>query len=559
MVKASLDPLATQGFSVLSGLPSLRLEVCPAEVEDLPDAAVSAHHVNLLKALGPSLTALDYFFSTQVIIEEAVALLDLAQEGHLSNLTSIELIGANPNMQGVKEDYIAILARSCPLLQQVGKSVCHVVCIHVHAQGCSLSATVIRFDGVIHQTSAHCIPTDTWSCALTMMVMCSMEVGTCNAYCNGESGTHLLYCLLHQYRHPSSRRVTDALLACLCLHQAELRQMQLESLEAIRHLMVVPSLRKLHCDWVHGRTSTTGPTGLQIDWPHGKPPMSICFESLSPAQLAALPYQHLSSVRLDYLTVGSSEESSREEQASVMQAVLKGLVQKQVQVEVEGMAGMQVAIEEATHAPGGGLQALASFAAPPTLSAAAAAAAAAASQPPTSPAPAVAPAAMLAPEAETAGSQLLAQSREHTAPSARQRCPLVLQQPQRIFKLSSMQLEAGDVLGMAAAWGSELRTLELSHCSLTPEAWAAISADRFAQLRSLEIWYGESYTPQTTDVQLSVHLMALLMSWPHSRLLHVKVFSQLTAPHIRLGVAAVKAALAARGVPHITLEYYGGA
>jgi hypothetical protein len=117
----------TQGFSVLAGLPSLSLKVEGVELGEIPVDEIGTSHVHLLKALGPSLTSLQYHFSTVGAEEEFRAFLELAKEGHLQKVTSIKFV-CRPVIEGVSEEQVATLARSCPLLQ-VGNCVSHVACL----------------------------------------------------------------------------------------------------------------------------------------------------------------------------------------------------------------------------------------------------------------------------------------------------------------------------------------------------------------------------------------------------------------------------------------------
>jgi hypothetical protein len=320
--------------------------------------------------------------------------------------------------------------------------------------------------------------------------------------------------------------------------------MELANLEAIRPLMAMPNLKELRCGWVQGRSSTARVRTPYINWPPRKLAMSIIFYTLSPTQLIALPFQHLSSVRVDYLTVGTSQESSREEQTSVMQAVLRDLVHKQVQVEVKGMMCLQRNYNELVHAPGGGLQALASFAAP------AATAPPSPQQPPSPPPPAVSlSGSAAAPPAQKLPPVPLIEGQAAAGPQ----CPLVLSDREEATLLD-MQLDAGDIHGVAAAWGSRVWCLRLVNCSLASQAWAAITADRFSKLLFLELDYGGGLTG--TELPLGADLMAMLMKWPQSRPLYIQVPA--TYPdreHIKRDVQACQAALSAHGMGHITLAW----
>jgi hypothetical protein len=97
-----------------------------------------------------------------------------------------------------------------------------------------------------------------------------------------------------------------------------------------------------------------------------------------------------------------------------------------------------------------------------------------------------------------------------------QQCPISLGNK---LKLNRLALEADDIQATAAAYGSQLQCLSILDCILTKAAWVTITADLFPRLSHLHVLMANKLA--AADIPL--HLIALGLSWPKSRPLAVSV------------------------------------
>jgi hypothetical protein len=95
-------------------------------------------------------------------------------------------------------------------------------------------------------------------------------------------------------------------------------------------------------------------------------------------------------------------------------------------------------------------------------------------------------------------------------------CPL---QPRHREEASLLflALEAEDIQGLAAAWGTSLKYLGLTNCTLSASAWAALAAAHLPALETINLWSIQDAQ------QLAAHLVAFFLAWPSTRNLRVKV------------------------------------
>jgi hypothetical protein len=125
--------------------------------------------------------------------------------------------------------------------------------------------------------------------------------------------------------------------------------------------------------------------------------------------------------------------------------------------------------------------------------------------------------------------------------------PLVLQSPRECC-LYNMALSDSDIQAVAKTWGSGLQVLKL-RCSLTPPAWAAITAASFPALDTLKLQVHAGAQPDA----FAVHLAALCLDWPTGRTLKVAVQGQ--GEQANQVAAACRATLAAHRRRHVKVKF----
>jgi hypothetical protein len=94
-------------------------------------------------------------------------------------------------------------------------------------------------------------------------------------------------------------------------------------------------------------------------------------------------------------------------------------------------------------------------------------------------------------------------------------CRIVFSNPRECM-VANMLLDVADITAIARTWGSQLYGL-IPKCTLTPAAWAAITASNFPRLALLS---GLDASEADLSV-VSTGLRALRMSWPRDRQLGV--------------------------------------
>jgi hypothetical protein len=85
--------------------------------------------------------------------------------------------------------------------------------------------------------------------------------------------------------------------------------------------------------------------------------------------------------------------------------------------------------------------------------------------------------------------------------------------------LTQLELDEADMQGIAAAWGPGLQALMLTSCSLTPEAWRAITPAAFPALSSMRL-------AMHFTMDLAVSVAAFCLEWPESHALSI-IFARL--------------------------------
>jgi hypothetical protein len=93
-------------------------------------------------------------------------------------------------------------------------------------------------------------------------------------------------------------------------------------------------------------------------------------------------------------------------------------------------------------------------------------------------------------------------------------CPI---QAGHHFTLFNIALEADDILGLAAAWGTTIQRMSLQQCSLSDLAWAALASGSFPALTVLS--FKDSCDPHMLAVQITM----MCLGWPRGRRLTVQV------------------------------------
>jgi hypothetical protein len=110
-----------------------------------------------------------------------------------------------------------------------------------------------------------------------------------------------------------------------------------------------------------------------------------------------------------------------------------------------------------------------------------------------------------------------------------------------------IELEKSDMQGVVAAWGSILKNLSFSNCTLSAGAWAAINPTNFPVLQSIEI-----RSPKGNSI--APYLTALCLEWPEAHPLNISLYYFAGAEAV---ADTVRSILAARGRQNPTVELHG--
>jgi hypothetical protein len=288
----------------------------------------------------------------------------------------------------------------------------------------------------------------------------------------------------------------------------------IESFNDIKPLLELPDLGELYCKTVAKAEATAGIVfPLTLSWPAGKARVQLRFGQLSLSQLECLPRQSCCITTVYNVVIGEDITCGREEHASAMYRTLSLLQQRHIVVYSMQLLGITPLpwddeTADAGYCLGGGLQALLSFAA--------------------------------------------------VGQGGSQQCPLALYNKSEL-NLQRFALEADDIKGLAAAYGSQLQCLSIWDCIFTKAALVAITADLFPELSSLCVMVVD---PQAA-ADLPPQLIALGLSWPMSRpltvsvhcetsdLLHGDVLSQ----HLVCQLQSCREVLQACAAHHISLSW----
>jgi hypothetical protein len=120
--------------------------------------------------------------------------------------------------------------------------------------------------------------------------------------------------------------------ACPQLHSLTCREIVLPSMHCLRALLEMPHLQQLTIN----SAQDSGELAAFIRWPAGKKPMSLSFESTTPAEMSALPFEHCSDVFIGLLSVPAGQ--TRQQLADGMRAALLNAA-KCPQVQVFSISG----------------------------------------------------------------------------------------------------------------------------------------------------------------------------------------------------------------------------
>jgi hypothetical protein len=103
-------------------------------------------------------------------------------------------------------------------------------------------------------------------------------------------------------------------------------------------------------------------------------------------------------------------------------------------------------------------------------------------------------------------------------------CPLQLKH-RGDATLANLALEPEDIQGLAAAWGTSLKYLGMSNCTLSASAWAALASAHLPALATLDL--RDIAAAHVHPV--GAHLLAFLLAWPSTRKLKVRVQQNLAS------------------------------
>jgi hypothetical protein len=101
-------------------------------------------------------------------------------------------------------------------------------------------------------------------------------------------------------------------------------------------------------------------------------------------------------------------------------------------------------------------------------------------------------------------------------PALGEACPIRLSNSS-VLECDDLCLDDTSVLGIAAAWGAQLKKLTFRHSDLKSAAWSAITPAAFPMLEEIELF------PGGRDLEWAPEVAVLCMEWPADRKLKISV------------------------------------
>jgi hypothetical protein len=252
--------------------------------------------------------------------------------------------------------------------------------------------------------------------------------------------------------HPyTDRRLVLSLAGAPVPQQLEtltLNCMELPDMQCAAALLSMPQLRLLAGDLWLSEDRYDTPATVEVPWPQGKPAMQLQIGRAGVQQLAALPLEHFSSIRITSLDLGSASGKPKGEdnRLRAFQALLAA-ARKCRSFSIANMCA----------GPGY-----------PVL------------------------------------------------PALSECCPITLSNSSCLV-CDGLGLTGTSVLGIAAAWGSHLKTLIFKWSALVSAAWLAITPAAFPRLEEIEL------VPGGSDFEWAPEVSVFCMEWPSDRQLQVTV------------------------------------